>query len=122
MTDVAYARVSVVATTQDRFTGSLWPEDGEPYVIRVDGTCPRCGHLVCQNEPLVLTTGFADVAREDRDAAARDAAQALREAGIDPAAHGSRDVVMTCECGTPHDGAPEGEHGCGAAWEVHVEW
>lgn len=69
----------------------------------VEGDCPRCGHSLIDRQTTVALVGLSGSSRgqgaDDVDAVTLD---------------------VTCNCGTAHQGAPQGATGCGVSFRLEV--
>jgi hypothetical protein len=65
-----------------------WTIEQKGKTVYADGTCRRCGHHT--------TSEYSEV-----DSVRSDAKEVQ--------------VIISCRCGEPHDGRPDGRVGCGAA-------
>ena len=72
---------------------------GHVRVLRIEGPCPACGHILSKEiSPLAQGALFAPPRQ----------------------AEGPRLYFVTCNCVSPHSGAPDGVRGCGAQGGVQV--
>lgn len=71
----------------------LVPDEDTPTDIVVSGPCPNCRAEFVHVEPVFLIRGVR-----------------------------AQDVEVICDCGYQHEGAPDGETGCGRSWTLTVEW
>ncbi|MFH0240950.1 hypothetical protein ACGRHY_00575 [Streptomyces sp. HK10] len=87
--------------TEDRYADDyasglrVLSADNESVVL--SGRCPRCG---CACTYLHVRRVFRRIRREPRE----------------------RWVPVMCTCAADHPGRPAGEEGCGAYWNVVLEW
>lgn len=122
MSEVPFRAEAVEAGRPDSFSAVLSPS-ASPCLIRLEGPCPRCGHSTSHVEPLVLVHGIRDARPEEQERLARQAAEAIHDAGLElPHGRQRRDPTLICACGVPHPDSPADRHGCGASWRLHLEW
>ena len=100
-------------------TVSPAPSPGHPYVLDLDGTCPRCQDHMRAEHWLI---SFSGVSAMDRDDKLR-AAGAIDAEGLMPGALLPAEFAVRCTCKGNHQ-MPDGTaspQGCGAAWVMRVE-
>ncbi|MER7764038.1 hypothetical protein [Streptomyces sp. NPDC097619] len=97
MTALPYLEVTDAAYAPAYVTGLRRDDTADGAVLT--GTCPRCGCAFA-------FTYTRRVFRHPRPRSGR----------VDGAT-----VPVLCVCGSPHEGRPEGEEGCGAYWNVVLE-
>jgi hypothetical protein len=93
---------------------TLLPDERDPEVIVIDGACARCRHRMNFHTTVVTyrDANWAPVRDKLFNMVLR---KATRQAG-------RRTVTVYCRCGEPHPGAPDISEGCGAYWNLNVEW
>lgn len=112
-----YAQVSEPTYAETAAAGAtvrLEPDDRDPERILIDGTCARCAHPISFRTTIVTyrDVNWAPVRDKIFNAVLRKAA----------GRGGSRVVTVHCRCGEHHPGGPMLGEGCGAYWNVTVEW
>jgi len=108
-TDEAMSTVSV----------ALSPDEDDPVVLELSGTCPRCRDKITDEHWLIKISGVNAVDRRD----AQRAVQSLRTQGIltQPLLPAEFTVQCTCEATHPDPLGRAKLKGCGAAWVMRVE-
>ncbi len=95
-TDAAYE-----ALATGTLKGKLERHDGV-LVSHVTGRCPRCEHLITDNQVLTIV------------------AEGIRR-GVDaPPPSDYVPVTVTCDCGRDHPRRPPGGHGCGITFRLEL--
>jgi hypothetical protein len=92
----------------------LLPSERDPELILIDGICARCHHRMDFHTTIVTyrDANWAPIRDKLFNTVLRKAARLA----------GKRTVTVYCRCGEPHPGAPDNGEGCGAYWNLNVEW
>ncbi|MEV0978347.1 hypothetical protein [Streptomyces sp. NPDC049915] len=102
-TDFNWTERAFALYEQGRLTVTEHTADGVSGAV-VSGPCPRCDHHFVDRRSLDALTGLAGVSRNGEG---------------EPS-----DLILldvTCGCGTPHEGAPEGATGCGVSFRIELK-
>lgn len=97
--------------------GELHGEVVSPHGIiqsRVWGPCPRCRHILDDQQTLTAVTNLPGGEWRGGGAVAPD------QSGRGDTGPKFYDVDVSCGCGDRHSGAPEGKTGCGVSFRVEL--
>lgn len=109
------ARLEPEAVTTT-FRHVLAPHD-RPSMLTSTGRCPRCRHATEQTDPLYRISNFNEAAI----GAYVDAVRTMLRNEVLEEIRSFRQT-MRCACDFDHDGRKENERGCGAVWNLEVNW
>jgi hypothetical protein len=99
----------------DTIQPKLWPDEKLPFGVDFYGTCPGCGHDVRYQRKFVAVAAAAPMnARQRRRLALKVTGEDLTQ--------GDKQYALSCACDQLHPDRPSDETGCGARFDIRVQW